>query len=95
MKRIEADKILRQIDASSLSEDAKFILMQFLRPIRCSCGHSLVNNKGEISCIDLPETREPLEREINESGIAIATIRTEVVERPSGLMRYFVSVKFR
>ena len=86
-----------EINNSNLSDDAKFFLEQFTdQRIRCGCGGGLVNKNGEIPCIDVPESIARLEKDIkdiNESGLATATVRMDdTVKWDNGLVRYFVSI---
>ena len=90
----KADMTIDEINNSNLSDDAKFLLEQFTdQRIRCGCGNGLVNKDGEIPCIDLPETIAPLEKEIDESGLATVTIRVDdTVSLSNGLVRYYALV---
>ena len=89
----EADKIQERIEKSSLSDDAKFELQQFLHPIVCSCGHTLVHN-GVLEIVSTAERKDQREKEINESGIATATAKTVNVDSKSGAVTYHLAVTF-
>ena len=89
----QADKIQERIEKSTLSDDAKFDLTQFLHPVVCGCGHTLVHN-GALLCIDTPEGRDQHVKEINESSIATATTKTVNVDSKSGAVTYHLAVTF-
>jgi hypothetical protein len=85
--------VLDEIEKTTLSDSSKFTLRQFLRPIVCGCGSGLVRN-GEMLCTATPEMRDHEVKEINDSGIASVSVRTDTTLHDSGLVRYYLGVRF-
>ena len=88
------EKIWEYVENSTLSDDAKFYLRQFLQPtIRC-CGRFLVNSNNEMCMIGTPEGQASLGEEINASGIATATSRTVARDPRNGRIKWYLVVRF-
>ena len=88
--------ILTDIEKSSLCKTAKWILKMALMPKGCSkCGASEVNSNGDVQMIfqQSDETKERIEAEINQSGIATANFRADTTLRQNCIV-HCIKVNF-
>ena len=94
MTKEEFEKIREKIENSALSQCAKWCLRQFLAPIRCGCGHTVVH-AGKMSLIRPPMGMVKNVKEINDSGIATATAELAKTYPAENLFHYHLAVQFR